>query len=320
MGNREMINRINKELPAGGDMFSFLSKDLAPTDLQSLMMEVYGARAKRLSPKDVLNCYKTNRFVKPAVVSPVTLCEIDSIAYSLLVPMYTPLELSPLSPLGCASALAPVDQGKIVSTVRNAEVCSDMTNVLALECAVRRSELLKKDKHSLEYVRLCASSRQVRAQPFSSPNSFAHFRVFGLCTAGHDEGNYAFEQNALKEHITLYLSLLRALAGNGFGIVEIGLETILYDSAYTEMESCVRKHFEDTTGQAVSMVERLHQNYYQGVGFHIYATNKSGEKLFLADGGFTDWTQKLLGNKKERLLTSGIGTERLAYCFADNGC
>jgi len=29
----------------------------------------------------------------------------------------------------------------------------------------------------------------------------------------------------------------------------------------------------------------------------------------VADGGFTDWTARLLQDKKERLMTSGIGTE-----------
>ena len=32
----------------------------------------------------------------------------------------------------------------------------------------------------------------------------------------------------------------------------------------------------------------------------------------LIDGGFTTWTQQLLSNNKERLLISGLGTERFA--------
>jgi hypothetical protein len=31
----------------------------------------------------------------------------------------------------------------------------------------------------------------------------------------------------------------------------------------------------------------------------------------LADGGFTDWCARLLGDRKERVLTSGIGLDRL---------
>lgn len=32
-----------------------------------------------------------------------------------------------------------------------------------------------------------------------------------------------------------------------------------------------------------------------------------GEEIEIADGGFTDWTQQLLEEKKERLLVSGMG-------------
>ena len=31
----------------------------------------------------------------------------------------------------------------------------------------------------------------------------------------------------------------------------------------------------------------------------------------MADGGSTDWTQRLLSDRAERLFTSGIGLERL---------
>ena len=32
----------------------------------------------------------------------------------------------------------------------------------------------------------------------------------------------------------------------------------------------------------------------------------------MADGGFVDWTAALLANRKERLLISGYGVDRLA--------
>ena len=40
-----------------------------------------------------------------------------------------------------------------------------------------------------------------------------------------------------------------------------------------------------------------------------------GTEHELADGGFTNWTQKLLSDKKERLLISGMGTERIHALF-----
>lgn len=35
------------------------------------------------------------------------------------------------------------------------------------------------------------------------------------------------------------------------------------------------------------------------------------EEREIGDGGFVDWTGKLTGNRKERLLISGFGVERL---------
>jgi hypothetical protein len=40
-----------------------------------------------------------------------------------------------------------------------------------------------------------------------------------------------------------------------------------------------------------------------------------GVRYPVADGGFTDWTARLLQNRKERLLTSGIGTEFVCFRY-----
>lgn len=58
------------------------------------------------------------------------------------------------------------------------------------------------------------------------------------------------------------------------------------------------------------------RGYYLDLCFHIHATNASGQQLELVDGGSVDWTQKLLSNAKERLVISGIGSERLCREFA----
>jgi hypothetical protein len=39
--------------------------------------------------------------------------------------------------------------------------------------------------------------------------------------------------------------------------------------------------------------------------------------LELVDGGSVNWTQKLLSNAKERLVISGIGSERLCAEFGN---
>ncbi|OGG48893.1 hypothetical protein A2678_02365 [Candidatus Kaiserbacteria bacterium RIFCSPHIGHO2_01_FULL_53_31] len=56
-------------------------------------------------------------------------------------------------------------------------------------------------------------------------------------------------------------------------------------------------------------------NYYTNACIKIWATNERGEQYPLVDGGFADWTQKLLQSRKERLFTSGLGTELLLTNF-----
>lgn len=56
--------------------------------------------------------------------------------------------------------------------------------------------------------------------------------------------------------------------------------------------------------------------YYSTLCFKIAATNESGEKLPLADGGMSTWTQKILNSKKERFFSSGMGSELFCKMFA----
>ncbi len=55
--------------------------------------------------------------------------------------------------------------------------------------------------------------------------------------------------------------------------------------------------------------------YYKGPCFHIKMKNSLGDQFMLADGGFVNWTQQLLADKKERLMTSAIGTELICRAF-----
>ena len=55
--------------------------------------------------------------------------------------------------------------------------------------------------------------------------------------------------------------------------------------------------------------------YYDGPCFHIKMKNDRGEAFMLADGGFVDWTQLLLSDGKERMMTSAIGEELICRMF-----
>jgi hypothetical protein len=56
------------------------------------------------------------------------------------------------------------------------------------------------------------------------------------------------------------------------------------------------------------------QQYYKRLQFKIYVV-RNNKEFDIGDGGFVDWTQKLTGNKKERLLISAIGIEYLFKIF-----
>jgi hypothetical protein len=49
--------------------------------------------------------------------------------------------------------------------------------------------------------------------------------------------------------------------------------------------------------------------YYAGLRLRVNVTLPDGAEISLGDGGFTTWTQRLLSDRRERYLASGIGLE-----------
>ncbi len=315
----KIIQRILREVD-DPELINKLAKTLSPTDMQSLLLKVYQHRASEMSPKDILAQYRNNRFVQPAHWSAQDGLAFDQFAFSLLPNDVDVLELSPLSPLGSVSALTPVDQNNVVSTSRNTEVNSDATNLLALESALRRRDCLKSKSTLRNRVKLCASQRVVRSQTFDAAGAFAHFRLLGRANAGKDEGSKRFEIDALIEHIGYYVRLLKLSSQLDIQIKQLRL--VLFEiNSHTfkfiseSVQEPILEAYPDVKIQA-DKIEAGH-SYYNDIRFNIYASNKQDEEFMLVDGGFTNWTQQLLSSPKERLLTSGIGTERLVVCFGE---
>jgi hypothetical protein len=178
------------------NLIEALTERLSPTDLQSLLLEAYAQRAAEQRPARILERYEHDRFTRPSRTDVLTMLAFDQLAFThatRMAPPFQPMELAPLCPLGTNSAVAAISQKVAVATIRNSEVVSDSTNVLALESALRRRVSLREGRQSVERVRLCASQRLVRAQRFTRPEALAHFRLFALCTAGRDEGQRRFE-------------------------------------------------------------------------------------------------------------------------------
>ena len=307
----KIIERIETKTGISG-LVSILADQLSPTHLQSLLLEIYRIRSSRIHPSAVLSDFEADRFVRPSALSPTSLMRWEQVAFSHLPDGFEPVALSPVCPFGTNSVVARVDQNWSVTTSRNTEVVSDSTNVLALECALRRRELLRANSKSADSVHLAASHRLLRAQKYEDPKSISHFSAFALCSAGRDQGNLRFEISSLEIHILFYLTALQAFLGPGTPLL-VSVTDFGADSRKGLVEDQLLSLLAKFQGVSCEVDDHRTKGrgYYTDLCFHIYATAIDGKRLELVDGGTVNWTQKYLSNAKERLTISGIGSERL---------
>jgi hypothetical protein len=306
-----IIERITDKLKIPNIIESF--EALSFSEIQSLLLKIFESKIRTKTPGDVLNEYQSNRLVQPSDISPVVRRTLDLHIFSLLPVDFELVDLSPVTPLGTSSVLTTIHQNNVVSTIRNTEVAADTTNILALECALRRKKLFQMDPKSTKRIKLCSSQRLLRTQPFKGKYFSAHFCIVALCTAGKDEGNDKFETESLIEHIDFYIQVLDKIADKN----EISLITIkLFEYDGSENSFLIRK-IENQYACRQDICIKTEKNsgfgkgYYIRLRFGISVINRNGEEFDYIDGGFVNWTGILLNNKKERLLTSGIGTDFL---------
>jgi hypothetical protein len=284
-----------------------LEGGLAPTDLQSLLLEVVRTRVRRVTPARVMRRWREDRFVRPSAHDPRLLARVEARVWQLLPAAFVGVELSPVVPQGTCSAVATVDQNRVLSTIRGTEVVSDPTNALAVEAAHRRSTMARRGR-----VDLAACQRVVRAQAVHGPGLAAHFKLFALVSSARDEGSGRVQAEMLTDHLLFWARVLAELVPRHRPRLTF---TFFGDSALSE-------RFADTVSPAVAAAatrvalapdpERTHgAGYYDGVAIGLRVQDDDGE-VDLGDGGMTTWTAALLGDAKERCAVSCIATERLA--------
>jgi hypothetical protein len=306
-----ITDRIERELGVPG-IAALLAERLEPSDLQSLLLDVYRRVAKRRPVASMLADHTTNRFVRPSTFSPVELLEWDRIAFSSLPSDFDAVDLSPVCPLGASAVLGGLAQDRAVSTIRNTEVVADSTNILALEAATRR-RAQKTNPRSTAAVHLAASHRLLRTQHYDNPKLSSHFKVFSLCSTGRDRGGFAFEIGALGAHIATYLSAIGAFLGSSVKVrvllTVLDPSPLLAEAAEGLLER-VRAKFPGLDA-SLHPTRTLGRAYYRTLCFWIYGDVSDAEPVQLADGGCVDWTQRLLSDAKERTVISGIGSDRV---------
>jgi hypothetical protein len=271
-----VLTRVLRSL--GGEEALDRLAQLPGSDLTTVLLALMRRRASALSGPDVLRQYRSDRFVAPVEVPFDVLRATEDRLLRALPSSFSVVGLAPVMPLGTCSAVAEMDQNNVLSTIRGTEVMADPTNGLALEAAVRRQT-------AADDVRLAAVQRVVRAQLFEGAGRFAHFTLFAAVSAGRDRGSLAFERQHFLEH----LAFLREACG------DIEVRVTVLDPRFEALRGDLPADPSRTTG------------YYQGLCFKVFR-----DGVEIGDGGFVDWTQRLLGNRKERLLISGVGVDRLA--------
>lgn len=274
---------------------------LSGSDFTSVMLGVVRRRAARESPATVLRRYERDRFVRTGGPPWRSLRLAEDTLLSCLPRTVDVVTLAPLVPLGAHSVLATVSQDKVVTAIRACEVAADPTNALALEAAVRRA------RAGNEVVRLAAVQRVVRAQHSGRAGDLAHFSLLGLVTAGRDEGSYRFERAALAEHVRFAVG---GLAAAGLTRIQVALTPL--SDAGQRIAAAVSNELADVPADIVEDPTRQRgRGYYRDLCFKVHA-DTGGELEEIGDGGFTDWTMRLAASRKERLLISGLGLDRLA--------
>ncbi|SDT18091.1 hypothetical protein [Microlunatus soli] len=289
--------RIWSLLPA--EVHQELAEGLSPTDLQSLLIDVAGSRAAEVTPARLMQRWRSDRFVRPAGSDPRRLSAVVARLWQLLPAQFEGIELAPVTPLGTCSAMAAVDQNRVLSTTRTSEVVSDLTNVLALEAATRR----RTDRGAP--VHLAACHRVLRSQQFAAGAS--HFELFALVSSDRDRGSARTEADLLAAHLRYWTSVLEAmLPGRPAEIRYAGFEPALRERYADTVLPALRSGAGERVEWIADHDRARARHYYSSGALLIHA-----DGVELGDGGFTDWTARLLADRKERCLISCLSTEGL---------
>jgi hypothetical protein len=290
---------------------------LPQNELTSLLLEVFRRRSERRTPGDLLAQYERGGACPPSNTDARLVGAVEAHAFAAAA-AFEAVALSPVAPLGVNAVLGDIDQNSTLAALRALEVLGDPTTVMALESAQRR-----KRQPDAE-VRLCAAARMLRMQPFDNPAFSRHFAIFALTTAGRDRGSGAFELEALGEQLRVHVGFLMRLAADGYRFADVRVE--IADTARdragerrlaaveAQLFPSLRAEFPGVTF-AFDPARTHAMSYYRGLCLHVGARDVRGDVQLIGDGGFTDWTERLLSNGKERLLVSGFGSELLPRCF-----
>lgn len=279
-------------------------------DLTTVLLHLLGERTTNTAPADVL-VGSGGRFTVPSPIAAAALASLRSAAFDALEG-FDAVELAPVVPLGTHAALGGVDQNNVVSAVRGLELAADPTVGLAIEAANRRRTLLDADPRSSASVRLAASQRVTRAQRFDGPRSFAHFELTAAVVAGRAGPGRSTEVGSAIELLGPLCEWTARTAGAPVRLRLTGLD---------ERNDVITRIGEALASPLIHVEawpeREAGRGYYTTMCFKL-VVDIGTELVEVGDGGFVDWTARMLENRKERLATGAVSLERLAMVSSSN--
>ena len=290
------------------DLVRVLTEDLSGTDLNTVLLDVFADASSKLSPSVLLNRYQSNRFVKPSDLPVLELKRMELDVLELFNKLgFQPIELSPVSVLGSCSVVATADQDKILSALRGTEVLADATNSIALHiCDLKQHN--KGLSNPSEMISFSTIQRHIRTQQVNIKGFTPHFKIGCLVSAGTDTGSFSFEKESLRRHIVA----MKELYTNYHKVDDISFRFLCRHTGYDSSERLAENVREFVLAKhpdiSIAIITKPEKeiDYYKGIQYKV-DINVNGKTFEIGDGGFVDWTQQLLQNKKERMLSTGIG-------------
>jgi hypothetical protein len=285
-GNDDLLERL-QQLPG--------------TELNSILLELFRKRAADVTPAVLLQQFESNRFAAPSTLDVVAFKELETSWLKLAEKNgFQSIILSPLTPLGTCAAFKTIDQNNVVSALRGTEVVSDATNVFALLVAQQYKKT--KSRNPIKYV---TTDRLVRAQGLANPGHTPHFGIYCMATGGFNNGGLVFEMEQLLQHLTIHLSLLSSV----FAKKDLSIKILLKENN-AQLHAALQAMLEEIGKEySVDIIQQEEPNAYYGIVQFKTFLQYNGNEINMSDGGFVNWTQQLLSNKKHRFLISGIGIE-----------
>jgi len=287
-GNKNLINELTIRL--------------SQSEINTLLLALSKKITNKNTPSDILSKYESNRFVKPSELNPIKVKKVEIMMLEMAEASgFLSVLLSPASLLGSCSVIAKVDQNNVISATRGLELIADSTNMLAIYLANGIKN--KTIDNTKSPVHLSATCRVTRGQMYKTYEFVPHFSLFTIVSSGKNTGSYGFEKDAIARHMQFYINYFEEKLGHKLTV------TLNVRNGYTDKIGFIDRihcHLREIYPYTdfIMNVEETENSYYQGINFKIIV-----EGIELVDGGFVDWTQKLLGNKKERLLISGTGID-----------